>query len=288
MARMKGHRRPHPAGTSIQEYSRGVLGGLIFSMPLLLTSEVWLAGSGARPERLLAGLAGTFCLLLAYNAVAGIRHEYEPVEVLIESVEELGLGLVVSFLVLALLARIRFDMPLAEVVGQVVVAAFTVAIGVSVGTAQLGGDTKETGEAAAPGSRDPAGRHGISSIAVLSLCGAIILSANVAPTEEVLVLGATLPPRLLLVVVAASLSLAAVMLFYSEFQGSSHLASARALSTVLHACVVAYAMALLSGAMLLWFFGRFERVTAGVMIGQVVVLALPGTLGAAAGRLLLR
>lgn len=273
---------------AIQEYSRGLLGGLIFSMPLLLTAEVWQAGFSASPGRLLAGLAGTFGLLLAYNAVAGIRHEHEPIEILIESIEELGLGMVVSFLVLAMLARIQFDMPPTEIAGQVVVAALTVAIGVSIGTAQLGGDTPR-GDDREPAADDgPARRHDDVSIAVLSLCGAVVLAANVAPTEEVLLLGSTMTPAKLLAVVAASLALAAVTLFFSEFHGSRHLAAARALSTVLHACIVAYAMALLSSAVLLWFFGRFDAVAPAVIVGQTVVLAVPATLGAAAGRLLLR
>ena len=280
-------RRPHPVATSIQEYSRGVLGGIIFSMPLLLTAEVWQAGFNAGPERLLAGLAGTFGLLLAYNAVAGIRDEHEAVEVLVESVEELGLGMVVSFLVLAMLARIQLDMPTAEIVGKVVVAALTVAIGVSIGTAQLGGDTPRRNDQATEDG-GPARRHDDVSIAVLSLCGAVVLAANVAPTEEILLLGSAMTPTLLLVVVAASLSLAAVTLFFSEFHGSRHLAAARALGTVLHACVVSYAMALMSSALILWFFGRFEGVAVEVIVGQTVVLALPATLGAAAGRLLLR
>jgi putative integral membrane protein (TIGR02587 family) len=271
--------------TSIQEYSRGLLGGLIFSMPLLLTAEVWQAGFSASPGRLLAGLAGTFGLLLAYNAVAGIRHEHEPIEVLVESIEELGLGMIVSFLVLTMLARIQLDMPPAEIAGQIVVAALTVAIGVSIGTAQLGGGGDDREPAADDG---PARRHDDVSIAVLSLCGAVVLAANVAPTEEVLLLGSTMTPAKLLAVVAASLALAAVTLFFSEFHGSRHLAAARALDTVLHACIVAYAMALLSSALLLWFFGRFDAVAMAVIVGQTVVLALPGTLGAAAGRLLLR
>lgn len=43
----------HPISKSLQEYDRGIAGGLIFSLPLLYTMEVWQAGSAMQPERLL-------------------------------------------------------------------------------------------------------------------------------------------------------------------------------------------------------------------------------------------
>src|SRR5690349_3923810 len=123
---------------SLQEYGRGVAGGLIFSLPLLFTMEMWWIGFITHPTRLALGLAGTFLLLLGYNRFAGLRNEASFGEVVIDSIEELGLGLVISAGILWLLGRIRADMPLNEIMGQIVIEAMTVAIGVSVGTAQLG------------------------------------------------------------------------------------------------------------------------------------------------------
>jgi uncharacterized membrane protein len=60
-------------------------------------------------------------------------------EVAIDSVEEMGIGLFLAALVLFLPGRITFERPISEIVGVIVEVAMTVAIGVSVGTAQLGG-----------------------------------------------------------------------------------------------------------------------------------------------------
>jgi len=49
---------------SLREYARGVAGGLLFSLPLLYTMEVWWAGFVAHPWRLALYVAGTFLLLL--------------------------------------------------------------------------------------------------------------------------------------------------------------------------------------------------------------------------------
>ncbi|MCA1633749.1 MAG: TIGR02587 family membrane protein, partial [Acidobacteria bacterium] len=129
---------------SLREYARGVAGGLLFSLPLLYTMEVWWAGFSSHPWRLAAYVVATFVLLLGYNFYAGLRQDTCFEEIVIDSVEEMGIGLAVAACVLWLLGRVTFEMPASEAVGQIVVEAMTVAIGVSVGTAQLGGD--EDGE----------------------------------------------------------------------------------------------------------------------------------------------
>jgi putative integral membrane protein (TIGR02587 family) len=263
---------------SLEEYGRGVAGGLIFSLPLLFTMEVWWAGFTASPERLLVGLAATFVLLLGFNEHGGLRPDHSTLEVVIDSIEELGLGLVVAFAMLALFGRIDPSMPHREIIGKVVVEGLLVAVGVSVGTAQLGGTSEEA----------PAGRpRRVSTVLVLSSCGAVILAANVGPTEEMVVLGTGMSPLRLAGTVAASLVLAALVLFFAEFRGSRHLTSARAPRTVLAGCVITYSVALAASAAILWFFGRFDGTSLRVMAGETIVLGFAATLGASAGRLLL-
>ncbi len=136
---------------------------------------------------MLAGLIGTFVLLLGYNQFAGLRRDASFKEVAVDSIEELGLGLILSAAILFLLGRISLDMPLNAVIGQIVVETLTVAIGVSVGTAQLG--TDDEGDSGMGSEEDASEEQ--SSFAgqlVLALCGAILFAANIAPTEEVVVL----------------------------------------------------------------------------------------------------
>jgi putative integral membrane protein (TIGR02587 family) len=269
-----------PVGRSLEEYGRGVAGGFIFAMPLLLTMEVWWAGFIASPARLLAGLAATFVLLLGYNEYAGLHDDHGFAEVVIDSVEELGLGLVIAFAALFLFGRIELTMAWTEIVGKTLVAGLVVAIGVSVGTAQLGGESRRQEDGRTP-------RRSILNIVVLSMCGAVLIAANVAPTEEILIVGAELAPQYLLVTMAASLTIAAVILFFSEFRGS-HRLHTRQGRVVLGGCVVTYAIALTASAGILWFFGRFDDASLAVIVGQSVVLGFAATLGASAGRLLLQ
>ncbi len=265
---------------SLQEYGRGIAGGFLFSLPLLLTMELWAAGAAASPARLLAGLVATFVLLCGYNAYAGLRHDSTLAEIVIDSVEELGLGIVLSAVILVLLAGASVGMDARDTLGTIITQGLMVAIGVSVGTAQISGDRQQQG--------GPEGRHlTLISEIVLALCGTVLVAANVAPTEEIVLLAGRMRPGHLLAVMALSLALAAMLLYHSNFAGSARFAGSHHWD-VLHGATITYAAALAGSAGLLWFFRRFDSAAPHLAIAQCVVLGLPGTLGAAVGRLLLR
>jgi putative integral membrane protein (TIGR02587 family) len=271
----------HPISISLREYARGATGGLLFSLPLLYTMETWEAGSLASPARLLAGLAGTFVLLLGYNRYAGLRQDASFSEIAIDSVEELGLGLVGAAVILALLGRLSGDMSNAEIVSRIVVQGLVGAIGVSIGTAQLGGEPRDQGSPGA--SRE---RSAWSHVA-LGACGAVIIAANVAPTQEVQVLGQELSVWQLAGVAMLSFAVGAVVLHYSDFAGTQPASEAGAVATA-RSAVTTYAVALAASATLLWFFGRFDQMPGGLIAAQTIVLGFPGALGASAGRMLLQ
>ena len=278
----KRQRRSPTTAASLREYGRGVGGGFLFSLPLLFTMEMWGIAVMIAPGRLALGVLGTFVLLCGYNLFAGLRHDSTLGEVLIDSVEELGIGLALAAAILYLLGRITPDLPAHEVLGLVVLEGLFVAIGVSVGTAQLSvGDAEETG--------GPQGRQStVWSEIVLAVCGAVLIAANVAPTEEILLLGSGMHTLQLAATMAVSLTMAATLLFYSDFKGSGRLAGARGSFGVVHGAAITYAAALAASAALLWFFGRFAGHGLALNAAQTVVLGFAAALGAAAGRLLLR
>ncbi|HEX8337012.1 MAG TPA: TIGR02587 family membrane protein [Pyrinomonadaceae bacterium] len=269
---------------SLREYGRGVAGGLLFSLPLLYTMEVWWAGFTSHPWRLAAYVAATFALLLGYNYFAGLRRDSCFSEVVIDSVEEMGLGITVALLILWLLGRVTAAMPLEEAAGKVVIEAMTVAVGVSVGTEQLGagGDEEDKGVGGARASVGFAGQL------VITLCGAVLFAANVAPTEEIVMIAVEISPWRLLGLALLSLSLGALILYYSEFAGSSKHIRFDRHHDVLVGTVVTYAVALAASAAILLFFGRFDGQALLTCVAQTVVLGVAATLGASAGRLLLQ
>ncbi|HLL72520.1 MAG TPA: TIGR02587 family membrane protein [Pyrinomonadaceae bacterium] len=305
-------RRPVKTGErtvaeSFQEYGRGVAGGLMFSLPLLYTMEVWWAGFNAHPWRLAVYVLATFLLLLGYNRYAGLRHDASMTEVAIDSVEELGIGFIIASVSLFLLGRITFGMPANEIVGQIVIEAMTVAIGVSVGTSQLGGGeggeggegvgANSTGTARGGGGRAKKKARGsgvgqgephFGGQLLLALCGAALFAANVAPTEEIVMLAVEISWVRLLALAFVSLLFGSIILHYSEFKGTREFVPRDSFSAVVVGSVITYAVALTTAALILWFFGRFDGVALYTALAQTIVLGVAATLGASAGRLLLQ
>lgn len=272
-------------GRSLREYARSVVGGLLFSLPLIYTMEVWWAGFVAHPSHLLLYLACGFILLFGYNRYAGLHEDASWLEVAFEAVEEMGLGLFVAAGILWLIGQIDGTMQLSEIIGKVVVEAVTVAIGVSVGAAQLGGNGKDQGM---HGDREERPLSLAGQI-VLAGCGAVLFASNVAPTEEIVLIAIESTRWKILGLAVLSFVLAGTVLFYSDFKGADKLISPQdgpgtmVMRTALH-----YAVALAASAFILWFFGRFDGTSLSAGVAQVVALGAAASLGAAAGRVLLR
>jgi putative integral membrane protein (TIGR02587 family) len=267
---------------SSREYGRGVAGGLLFSLPLLYTMEVWFAGFVMPPQRQLAYVLLALVLLLGYNRYAGLHPDTTWTEVAIDSIEEMGIGLLLSAVVLLLIGRLTPEQDLSEMVGRIVVEAVTVAIGVSVGTAQLGASGDEqTG-------MDGRDEGSLGGQLVLSLCGAVLFAANVAPTEEIVMIGIELSGLQLALLGIATMVLAALILYFSDFRGARRWARVEGRLAIVRGTVVTYAVGLVASAAILWVFGRFDGMGPAAIVGQTVSLAVASTLGASAGRLLLQ
>jgi putative integral membrane protein (TIGR02587 family) len=279
--RTRGARAGRTVGESFSEYGRGVAGGLLFSLPLLYTMEVWFAGFVMPPHRQLAYVLLALVLLLGYNRYAGLHPDTTWTEVAIDSIEEMGIGLLLSAAVLLLIGRLTAEQDTSEVVGRIVVEAVTVAIGVSVGTSQLGARGEEAGmEGRVEGS--------LSGQLTLALCGAVLFAANVAPTEEIVLIGIELSGLHLALLGIATMVVAALILYFSDFRGARRWARAEGRFAMFRGTVVTYAVGLVASAAILWIFGRFDGMGPAAIAGQTVALAVASTLGASAGRLLLQ
>lgn len=271
---------------SMKEYGRGLAGGLIVSMPMLFTIEVWWAGIILHPLRILFYVLATFCLLLMYNRFVGLRKDASFMEVVIDSVEEMGIGIVVATGVLWITDRLNLEMTATEIGGKILMEAMTVAIGVSVGTAQLG--TPDDGDDGVVGDEDREMRNAYLPQTAIGLCGAVLFAANIAPTDEIGVVAMESAPWKLLLMIGCGLGLSSLVLHFTDFRG----AAAHTLTDNLHmkvrGLVTTYAVGLVAAVSALWFFGKLDGQPAPQVIAMTVVLSVPAALGASAGRFLLQ
>ncbi len=271
---------------SLREYGRGIAGGLLFSLPLLFTMEVWWVSFLLEPPRLLLYVVGTFTLLVVYNRFAGLHEDASWWECAIDSVEEMGIGLVLGALILWLLGRLDINGSGGlEIVGKIIMEGMRVAVGVSVGTAQLG--TSEA-QGSADARADSQRADDVLAQLVIGFCGATLFFSGIAPTEEVLMVASEVSPFKLLMCALLSILLAALVLYFSEFRGSNQKVRDADGITIASGILSTYAIALIASATTLFFFGRFDGEAWPTMFSQTIVGALVATLGASAGRLLLQ
>lgn len=275
-----------PINKSLKEYGRGITGGLLFSLPMLYTMELWWAGFIANPLQLIIYLIVGMFLLMVYNHYVGIRREHSLLEGFEESIEEMGMGILLTLFILWITGRVAPGMSLNEISGKVIVEAVTVAIGISVGKSQLGSDSDEQKEAEEfKRSKNPNILRSIN----IALCGAILIAANVAPTEEIIVIALEAEIFKILLIALLSIGIGGAVLYYINFIGAKEaVMQPQNFGEVVAGTVIMYAVALTSSAFMLWFFGRFDGLSLYGMVAETVVLGFPAALGASAGRLLIQ
>ena len=272
----KEERKAPTPKESAQEYGRGILGGLLFSLPLLFTREVWFTAFLATPGRLASAVVVTFGLLVAFNRVAGLREDAGWGEAVVDSIEEYGLGLVVAAILFGATGRFGPGVGLDEAIGLIVIGSLATSLGVSIGTAQLGEN---------PEREDIGSKFGGQM--VLALCGTTIVAANIAPTQEVLTMAIESSPLALGGLLAATLVLLAMATTFSGVRDSS-LTDNPPLPEVLFGPVAVYGLAMATSCAYLWFFGKFDGNGFGINVRQALVLSAPAAVGASVGRALIQ
>jgi putative integral membrane protein (TIGR02587 family) len=118
--------------------------------------------------------------------------------------------------------------------------------------------------------------------------GALFLSLNIAPTEEVVTIAYQMTPWHSVALGVVSLVLMHAFVYSVEFQGQSAIPEGTPRGTTfLRYSVVGYAICLAISAYILWTFGRTDGLSQEEIVGAAIVLAFPAAIGAAAARLIL-
>jgi len=176
--------------------------------------------------------------------------------------------------------------PLADALGKVVYEAAPFAIGAAVACHLLARSPDEVdGDAA--GSDDRGSARGTVADMGSSLIGAVFVALNIAPTEEIPRLAASSSPPMLLAIAAASLLISYAIVYEAGFGDQERRREQRGiLQHPITETAVAYLVALLAAAGMLFFFGALQPGDPWPQVlDHVVLLGLPAAVGGAAGRL---
>ncbi|MGJ3248466.1 MAG: TIGR02587 family membrane protein [Elainellaceae cyanobacterium] len=278
----------------LQDLLRGAAGGFLFGIPLLYTIEVWSIGSSARSPMLLGVLGATFIIVLLLTQVEGFRRTLtlHPLEAVMESIEALSLGLVCAAIALVLLRRITLETPLSETLGKLIFEGVPFSIGVALARSTLSGDRVRSRNRRMSSSRfSPPTRFNLRDTLIdfdATLIGAVIIAFSIAPTEEIPILAADIPPLWLLLIMSASLLLSYGIVFASGFANRAERQQRGLLLSPITETLVAYLVALAASVMMLIFFQQLNLQDPWQeWLSDTIVLGLPASIGGAAGRILI-
>lgn len=261
--------------------ARAFAGAIIFALPLLMTMEMWFLGFYMHPARLGLFLLVNFAILVGLSRFGGFEQTASVAEDMLDALAACAVGIIAAAAVLTLFGVLEPGMPASEIVGKVAIQSIPASFGAMIARKQLsGGGDEPDDEARALRNAS----HGAQLF--LMLAGALFLAFNVAPTEEMILIGFMMSPAHLLALMLVSVLLLHVFVYRVGFAGQEEAPEgAGVLRTLFGYTIPGYGIALLVGLYVLWTFGRTDGVDAAQIVATMVVLGFPASLGAAIARL---
>ncbi|AQR72545.1 TIGR02587 family membrane protein [Sphingomonas sp. LM7] len=267
-----------------RDYAAGLArafgGSVIFALPLLMTMEMWSIGLHIHPLRLLLFLFANFLVLVILSRFGGFERTASLRDDALDALAAYAVGMLSSAAILALFGLLPIDMALDELVGMIAIQAVPGSFGAMIARKQLGAGEEESDEEKAARSAGYLGQL------FLMLAGALFLAFNVAPTEEMILIGYKMSAWHSLVLMLASMLVLHLLVFRVGLAGQEDAPEGYGVARRFLAFTVpGYAIALIVSFYVLWTFGRVDGNALATVAGTVVVLSFPAAIGAAIARL---
>ncbi len=267
-----GHR--HVAMTNRQyavALSRAFAGALIFSLPLLLTMEMWWLGFYLEPWRLIQLMIANLLLLYGLSKVAGFEESHSWTDDVLDACAAYFVAMLTTAAVLYLIGAILPQMTFGSVIGMIAVQSVPASFGAMIG-AKLLGEGEEI-------ERSERWRETYPGTLFLMLAGALFLSFTAVPTEEMILIAFQIDAWRSLAIVAVSVLILHAILYVVGFRGQKQRLKEGHGQALLRYTLPGFAIALIAAAYLLRTFGRFDGLHFGQAAIVMTVVAFPATIG---------
>lgn len=230
------------------------------------------------PLRLALLLIITLPLLVGLSRIGGIRRTVHLRDDIADALVAIAVAFLSAAATLWFFGLLAPGMPLREIIGKIIIQVIPASIGAMLAQNQLGGD----------GSDDEAAKQSYWGELFLMVVGALFLSFNAAPTEEMVLIAYKMTVWKNVGLAVLSLILMHFIVYAADFAGAERAhPTASFLSIFARFSIAGYAAVLLVNLYILWTFGRTDGAGLPQIISAVVVLSFPGAIGAAAARLIL-
>jgi len=250
-----GH--PHHRRLSVS-LGRAFGGALVFSLPMLMTMEMWELGAVIDRWRLLGLMALSWPLFMFISHYSGFEETWDWQEDARDVAIAFGVGVATSALILSLLAIIEPGQSVSEILGAIGLQTIPAALGALLARSQFSAHDGSSDE------DDKSESYG-GELAVMT-AGALFLNLNLAPTEEMLLISYRMSAFHCFLLVPLSMLIMHGFVYAAAFKGGSDYGPDTPWWTV---------------------FLKFTVVGYVIALEVVVVLGFPAAVGAAAARLIL-
>jgi putative integral membrane protein (TIGR02587 family) len=258
--------------------ARAAAGAIIFSLPLLMTMEMWSLGTSMNPwhQTLLLGIS--LPLLIGMSHVIGFEETFGWLDDTVDAFVALAVGFLTAAFVLLLLGIIDTDRTVHEILHSIEIQTIPASIGALLSQSQFGVQDRRQEER----SSSYGGEMFLMAI------GALFLSFSVAPTEEVMLIAHRMNHWQSLLLSFFSLAIMHAFVYAADFKGKEDIPEGANHGTIFVKFTLAgYALALLICLFVLWVFGRMDGLASREIITVLSVLGFPAAVGAAAARLII-
>lgn len=261
--------------------ARAFGGALIFSLPMLMTMEMWYLGFYISSIRLALFLIVFFPLLIGLAYYSGFEETFGWKNHTLDALVAYAVGFITGGVILTIFSVINIGMSLDEIIGKISIQAVPASIGAMLARSQFSQDKKDQQE-------DEEEQIGYWGELFLMLVGAIFLGLNIAPTEEIALIAYQMTEWHALGLAIISLIIIHAFVYALEFRGQASIPPNTSFwSVFLRFTLVGYAIALLTSSYILWTFGQIQAMAPEQIIMVVIVLSFPAAVGGAAARLIL-
>lgn len=275
---------------------RGLTSSFLLGIPLIYTMETWWIGQVVSMPRVLVFIALTYVANLGFVFFTGFRRgdegDVHAIRPFGDALETTALAILAATITLILLWQIKPGQSTAAIVGRIAVNTLPLGLGAAIANQILTPSMTRSADddgSSSNGDKTPHGAKALFLDVGGSFAGTLFLTLNIAPTQEVQKLATEVPTLMLPVLIVATIGLTYAIVFEAGFRGQDRRRKTSGpFQRPSTETVMAYIVALLTCAGLLWLYGRIDAETTWhVAYAQIIVLGLPAAVGAAAGRLAL-
>lgn len=271
------------AATTNRQYavalSRAVAGAIIFSLPLLMTMEMWWLGFYLAPWRIFQFTLANLVMLYFLSRIAGFEESHNALDDVLDTLAAFAVAVISASFMLWIFGAIRPGMAAGEVAGMIAIQAAPASFGAMIGAKLLGeGDEIEKQEH---------WRCTYSGSLFLMLVGSLFLSFTVAPTEEMMLIAFQMTTWQGIALVLLSILALHSILYFVGFPGQQVRSEVDVAAALLRHSLPGYAVAVCASFYILWSFGRVDGSDPYQIAMTVAVLGFPAAIGAGIARVVI-